>query len=191
MSLAGNPQVDAWNIGHDVTIKGLDTVRLQLQSMLPEVRAAIEQVVTQDAIKMRDLARRLASGAVIQSRTGRFVASIKEEVTSTATSVVGKVYSDDPRDPLFEYGGTQAPREILPNAAQALAFMGSAGRVFAAAVHRPAVTYPERPIIHAAFDQMRAGETETLGWDSTLQHRGLAGDIEAAAHKIIIDKGWG
>src|SRR5579864_978798 len=140
-----------FGLGRDISVSGVDELKLKLHTMVPEVRKALEQVIGAKAQEMRDRAIALASGQVIQERTGKFVASIKSELRSTETSVMGDVYSDDPRAPLFEYGGEQQPRDILPNIAQALRFLGgSAGTVFAAMVHRPVVTYPARSEEHTS-----------------------------------------
>ena len=70
--------------------------------------------------------------------------------------------------------GTTGARDILPNVAQVMAFMGSAGMVFASIVHRPIVQYPARPVIHAAYDEM----------EPAVEH-----DIESATHQVIIKHG--
>src|SRR5579862_502757 len=90
-----------FNLGRDIEIKGVDEFKIKMHNLMPEVRKALELTIGQDADKLRDLARAKASGDVLQERTGKFVASIKSEMTSSETSVFGKVYSDDPRDPLF------------------------------------------------------------------------------------------
>jgi hypothetical protein len=168
--------VSAQEIGYDVKIVGVDKITLDLRLLMPEVRKALEQAIGPDADRMRDRARALASGDVLQSRTGKYVRSIQSRLRSTETSVFGYVYSDDPRIDLFEYGGSTPPRDILPNVKAALRFMGSAGAVFAAIVHRPIVQYPKRPVIHDAYDEMEKG----------VEH-----DIESAAHSIVIDHGYG
>jgi hypothetical protein len=186
-----------FEIGLDVKVDGVDKTILQMQNLMPEVRAALERTITAEAAEMRDRARALASGEVLQERTGKFVASIQSNVRSDETGVFGTVYSDDPRDPLFEYGGEQAARDILPNVKQALAFLGgsvlgrilslgSAGQILAAIVHRPVVQYPKHPIIHAAFDEARTVIQTQIGdaLVTGLVNSGLDHDIESGAHSI-------
>lgn len=175
--------VSAFELGLQVQVRGVDETKLHMQQMLPEVRKALEQAIGADAGKMRDRARSLASGEVLQRHTGSFVDSIKSDLKSSENSVFGHVYSEDPRDGIFEYGGEQEPRDILPSARQALHFLGgsallhvlslgTAGMVFAAVVHRPVVHYEKRPVIHRAFDEMEPA---------------VERDIESASHKVIID----
>lgn len=177
--------ISDFQLGLDVQVTGLDKTILEMQQLLPEVRAALEQTIGKDADTMRDRARELASGDVLQSRSGKYVESIKSEVHSTENGVFGFVSSDDPRVDLFEYGGTTPARDILPNVAQALRFaggmmgrlsLGTVGMIFAAIVHRPIVTYRPRPVIHAAFDEM----------EIAVEH-----DIESASHQVIIDHHFG
>lgn len=133
-----------------------------LDAIVPRVREALLPLITADASAIEAQAKSLASGGALESRTGKYAASIKSRVTDSRARILGKVYSRDPRAPLFEFGGTQKPREILPDARKALKFMGSAGAVWANAVHRPAVEYKPRPTIHAAFDAMKDGIEQSI-----------------------------
>lgn len=175
-----------WDIGLDVKVRGLNEVIREVQFFPPEVRAALLVTITADAERMRDQARALASGDVLQEKTGRYVDSIKYVVRSNEGGVFGFVYSDDPRVDLFEYGGSTPARDILPNVKQVMAFagggsiqgiltsLGIVGEVFAKVVHRPVVEYPKHTVIHAAFD----------GMEDAVEH-----DIESAARSIVIEHG--
>lgn len=197
----GSTQAD-YEFGFDVRVYGLDSFRMKLQRMIPEVREAIREAVEQEAVNMRNLAQQLASGKVLQKRTGRFYDSIKYDVKVTATSVMGHVYSDDPRAPIFDYGGVQAARDILPNAGQALRFLGgsallntlslgTAGMVYAAVVHRPEVIYPKHSVIHEAFDEMEGDQVEDFGDGWSQVTGGLPQRIEAATRSRVFDTGQG
>lgn len=190
-------KISDFELGLDVKVEGLDKTILQMHNLMPETRAALEQTIGAEATEMRDRARAMASGEVIQERSGRFVASIQSDLRSDASGVFGTVYSADPRDPLFEYGGETSARDILPNVAQALAFLGgsalarivslgTAGTVLAAIVHRPVVQYPKHPIIHAAFDEARTVITTQIGdaLVTGLVNAGIDHDIESAGHSI-------
>ncbi len=168
----------------ETRVKGVDEAIVHFRSLPPKTRAAIEPVVRTDATRIRDQARALASGSVLKSKTGAFVNSIVSEVRQSENGVFGLVSSDDPRVDLFEYGGSQAPREILPDVAKALRFAGiagagarlqfaDAGMVYAAMVHRPVVQYPARPTIHAAFSELESA---------------VERDIEAAAFSNWVDE---
>jgi hypothetical protein len=175
-----------WDIGLDVKVRGVDEVIREVQFFPPEVRAALVERITADAQRMRDEARALASGDVLQEKTGSYVESIQYKVISNDNGVFGFVFSDDPRVDLFEYGGSTPARDILPSVKEVMAFagggsiqglltsLGVVGDVFAKIVHRPVVQYPKHTVIHAAFDDM----------EDAVEH-----DIESAARSIIIDHG--
>lgn len=173
----GTRSTQAWEyaLGRDIKVTGLGEFQLKLQTLMPEVRKALEAAIRKDANAMRDRARAMASGDVLKSVSGRYVASIQSRMTSSATGVFGYVSSDDPRAGLFEWGGSTPARDILPNVAQALLFkLGFLSSKFAAIVHRPVVNYKPHPVINAAFDVM----------EQTVEH-----DIESAASSIVIDHG--
>ncbi len=174
-----------WDIGFDVTLKGADQVIRQVQGFVPEMRRTMEDAVMSLGQRLRDLAREKASGEVLHEISGRLVESIQFEIKSNSAGVFGYVYSEDPAEPLLEYGGIEAPREILPDVKKVMRFLGGSpllhilslgttGMVYAAVVHRPAVTYPKHSVIHAAFDEM-AGEIEH--------------ELESASHQVVIEYG--
>src|ERR1700728_800462 len=107
-------------------------------------------------------ARSKASGDLLQVRTGKFVRSIKAGIRTGKTSVTGRVYSNDPRAQLFEFGGTTPPHDIAPKNAKALLLQMRGGTVFAASVHHPGGKYEARNIIHSAFDEMKAEIVDSL-----------------------------
>jgi hypothetical protein len=153
----------------------VDSVKVELQRLVPEVQAALEQVMATDAQRLQDRARALAQGPSVREITGRFVGSIKFSTSSTPTHVTAKVYSDDPRAGLFDFGGTMAARDILPNVKQALRFAAGLGHVYAAIVHRPEIDYAPHPVIHAAFNEMRDG---------------IVKDISDGSRSAIVKLGW-
>lgn len=153
----------------EVSVKS-DGVLALLDQIAPKVRAALKPVVRSAAEAIQSEARQLATDGPLKEKTGRYARRIKQRVYDSRKGVFGKVYSRDPRAPLFEFGGTQDPRDILPDARKVLHFAGSAGDVFAAIVHRPAVTYAPRPTIHAAFDEKKgqiAADIEETGREAT------------------------
>jgi hypothetical protein len=120
-------------------------------------RAALIDVLLQLEDQVVTRARALASGEVLQVRSGRFVGSIQGDVTESATGVIADVYSRDPKAGILEYGGHIPPHEIDPNTAHALRFLGRAGgATFAARVHSPGATIAPHPTIDAAYDEMRS-----------------------------------
>jgi hypothetical protein len=175
-------------MGFDVSVVGVGSVKRQLQTLTPEIREALEIVIRKDTGSILDRARALASGGVMQERTGKYVRSMKSQVRSDSRGVYGKVYSDDPRSSLFEWGGSTPARDILPNAAQVMRFAGSAGEVFAKIVHRPVVNYPARPTINAAFDEAKA-PFETIIHDTVadvVRTSGLEHDLASGSRSFVI-----
>lgn len=139
----------------DIVVKS-DSVMALLDTISPRVHDALLPSITADANSILSRARALASGDVLQERSGKYVKSIKMKVYDSKKRVYAKVFSRDPRAGLFEWGGSTPARNILPNAAQAMAFMGSAGQVFAKIVHRPIVQYAPHPVINRAFEEMKS-----------------------------------
>ena len=133
-----------------------DSVMALVDTISPHVHDALLPAITRDADAIQSRARGLASGDVLKERTGKYVRSIRSKVYDSKKRVYAKVYSRDPRAGLFEWGGSTPAREILPNTAQVMAFMGTAGQVFAKAVHRPVVQYAPHPVINRAFDEMKS-----------------------------------
>ena len=179
-------------MGFDVSVEGVSSIQRQLQSLMPEVREALEIAIRKDTTAVRDRARALASGDVLKEKTGRYVNSIRSEVHSDSKGVYGKVFSDDPRSKLFEWGGSTPARTILPNVAQTMAFAGggmlSVGQVFAKIVHRPIVKYPARPTIHAAFDEMKAPVVTIIedAFADVVRTSGLEHDLASASRSEVI-----
>lgn len=148
-----------------------DSVMALLDTISPHVHDALLPAITADANSILGRARALASGDVLQEKTGKYVRSIKMKVYDSSKRVYAKVYSRDPRAGLFEWGGSTPARDILPNAAQAMAFMGSAGEVFAKIIHRPVVRYAPHPVINRAFDEMKTSvemDIEKAGFAAAL-----------------------
>lgn len=139
-------------------------IQIRLDELPNNMRTRLRSVAKTLELELLSLARARASGEVLQEDSGKFVASIRGSVRSTKKKVSGRVFSKDPRAMLFEWGGSTPARDILPNAMQVMAFMGSAGQVFASIVHRPVVQYDARHIIGGAFAQMKGDiEAEMTG----------------------------
>lgn len=107
-------------------------------------------------------ARELASGGAVNVRSGAYLRSIRGTTRQGKNSVTATTRSNSPLAAIIEHGAQIGAHDILPDTAQALHFGGSAGEVFAAIVHHPAVTLPARPVIEGAFDEMRDDIVSTL-----------------------------
>jgi hypothetical protein len=142
-------------------------VKLRFQELPPQSLDALEDAAHDLETELLGRAQGLASGAVLQVRTGKYVAAIKGSVRRSKTGVYGKVGSRDPRADLFEFGGKTGPHDIAPRGAKALTLnLGGASTMFAAIVHHPGGDYGRQSlgtgsrgkysVIFTAFDQMRA-----------------------------------
>ncbi len=148
-----------------------DKAKQHLQRLPDAVRA---ELVTEAEFLDGELvarARLLASGDLVNVRSGRYVRSIKGRVTSTRTVVTGKAYSRAPEAHLIETGAVRGPRDILPNAAQAMTFVLGGHRVFAKRVHHPGSVMRGRYVLHTALDEMRV---EIISGMRAAMNRGLA-----------------
>ncbi len=127
------------------TLEGAEALDAQLASLPAEVLARLEA-------KAQDLAARLVakvqdeklSGAVLQTRSGALKASIAADVSLAGGDVNATVgsFGDVKYAALQEYGGRTAAHEILPDKAQALAFVIGGQQMFARRVQHPGSTIP-------------------------------------------------
>jgi hypothetical protein len=114
------------------------------------------------ADELTSVAQALAEGALVKERSGKYVASIRDYVSVKRHRITGVVFSDAPEAGILEYGGTIPAHVILPNVAEALAFMGSAGQVFAARVNHPASKIAKRGVLHTALEQIQGRIVQQL-----------------------------
>ena len=103
------------------------------------------------------------SGQVLHERTGALKASIQAEVAVDGAVIRTRVFSaGDLKYALIqEYGGQTAAHDILPNKAQALAFLVGGRQVFAKIVHHPGSRIPERSYLRSSLNDM----AETIAAD--------------------------
>ena len=111
-------------------------------------------------------AKGLASGTVLQVKTGKYLSHIKGSVRERASGVYGRVWINDVKAHLFEFGGRTGPHDIEPDSAQALLLQIAGGKVFAAKVHHPGGDYGRESfgvgsqgkysVVQVAYNQMRS-----------------------------------
>lgn len=135
----------------DLTVK-IDRALLRMGKMPDSIRNALKAEVDALATKVRDKAKANA-GTFFQVRTGKYLKSIKKSVRSNKTSVIGKVFSNDPVAHLLEKG--VKPHDIRAKNVKALAFLGG---TFAVEVHHPG--FRGHTVINSAFQDM-VGEIQT------------------------------
>lgn len=95
-------------------------------------------------------------GQVLQHRSGALARSIQQETTTSGEITTGRVYSsgDVKYAAIHEFGGTTPPHDIVPDKAEALAFMIGGKMVFAKIVHHPGSRIPERSFMRSGLIDM-------------------------------------
>jgi hypothetical protein len=141
-------------------------VKLKLTELPPKALDAAEGAANELEQELLSRAQGLASGAVLQVRSGKYLAAIKGDVSRTTETVKGRVYSRDPRVDLFEYGGSTGPHDIEASNAQALVLQVRGGTIFRKSVHHPGGDYGRSAlgagsrgkysVLFTALDAMRA-----------------------------------
>lgn len=165
----------------DVSVDVNRAVR-RLDNMPPAVRDALALVVTQWTGELLGRAESLASGDVLQVRTGKFVHSIRAGTSVTDRRVTGRISSKAEQAGIFEFGGKTGPHAISPQSARALAMAIGGATVFAAHVAHPGSVFPRSQIGGARGGSK--GKYSTM-WEA---YRQMAGDINAAI-EAAVDRG--
>lgn len=95
-------------------------------------------------------------GQVLHHRSGALAQSIQQNVETSGGVTTGEVYSsgDVKYAAIHEFGGTTAAHDILPDKAEALAFMIGGQQVFAKIVHHPGSRMPERSFLRSSLADM-------------------------------------
>jgi hypothetical protein len=145
----------------------------RIDNMPPSVRDALGLTVTEWTGEILGRAKSLASGDVLQVRSGKFVASIRATTSVTNRRVTGRISSAAEQAGIFEFGGKTKPHEISAQNAKALAFALGGSTVFAAHVNNPGAVFPRTQIPGASGGS--AGKYSTM-WEA---HRQMADDINA------------
>ncbi len=120
--------------------------------------------------RVADLAQQLEarvrdnlSGAILNQRLGRLLASIFSGTADDGTETSGFVGSEGvPYAAIQEYGGKTAAHEIVAVKATALAFTGAGGQIFAKSVHHPGSLIPAHAYLGQALEAMRDAITTDL-----------------------------
>jgi len=133
-------------------------VQAWLSHIPTNVQASLETAVYELAERLRNhvITDKLL-GQVLNRRTGRLGQSIQQDVTSSSSSVVGRVYSsgDVPYARIQEYGGVTAAHVIEAVNGQALAFMMGGKQVFAKRVNHPGSHIPERSYMRSSLADLQ------------------------------------
>jgi phage gpG-like protein len=139
-------------------LDGAEALDLQLSALPANLLARLEA-------KARDLAAALAakvrddklSGQALETRSGALKASIGVDISLDGGGVTATVgsYGDVKYAAIQEYGGHTAAHEILPNKAQALAFMVGGALRFARRVEHPGSAIPAHFYLSSSLEESR------------------------------------
>jgi hypothetical protein len=139
-----------------VTLVGASELTARLDEMPAVVRALLEARVSALAIQLQALVEEKLSGELLQVRSGALRRSIQEEVTVSATSVYGRVFSagDVKYAAIQEFGGVTSPHDIEPSKAEALHFFAGGREVFAKVVHHPGSRIEGKHYLTGSLEEM-------------------------------------
>ncbi len=103
------------------------------------------------------------SGDVLQSRSGALKASVVGTLVFGGETIEASIGSEGvPYAAIQEFGGQTPAHDIAPIKAQALAFAGIGGQVFARRVHHPGSAIPARAPFGSALEALRGEITDGL-----------------------------
>ncbi len=88
---------------------------------------------------------------MLKEITGRYVESFQSKVKVNPKSVVGQVFTKDPRAGVLEWGGHTPPRDIAPKNVKALHFLMGSAEIFAGLVHNPGAQIAPHSVIHSTY----------------------------------------
>ena len=137
----------------------------KLSAMPPRVHQALVAEVTKQALDLqRHVVEDKLQGQVLNHVTGKLASSIMYDVTDSATSVKGRVYSNNSVNyaAIHEFGGTVPDR--YPVNAKALHWVSGGKDVFAAFAR--GFTMPERSFLRSSLadykDRIIAGMSKAV-----------------------------
>jgi hypothetical protein len=135
----------------DMQFDASRTVR-HFDKMPKEVRTELVGAAKTLDRELVDHARALASGDLVGVKTGKYRRSIRGSVRSTEKAVTGRLYSKSPLAHIIEEGAVRSAYDILPDTAQAMAFLGGgASLVLAKRVHHPGSKEAGRHVLEKAL----------------------------------------
>ena len=146
-------------------LEGVETLDLQLASLPTDLLARLEEKARQLAAALAEKVREeKLSGGVLQIRTGALKASISSDISIDGNQVNATVgsFGDVKYAAIQEYGGRTSAHEILPDKAQALAFVIGGVQRFARRVEHPGSTIPASGYLQSSLDEAHDEIVEEL-----------------------------
>jgi len=125
-------------------------------TLTERTRTALRGVIIEGTRDLTGLVRQKLSGGVLQTRSGRLLNSIRQQLVENPQSIYGQVWSQGvPYAAIHEFGGRTPAHIIEARNAKALAFMMGGQLVFFRRVHHPGSNIPERSYMRSSLDDMR------------------------------------
>jgi phage gpG-like protein len=140
-----------------LAVDGLDETGARFDALPTALGAALAAKAAQLSAALADLVRNdKLAGAVLNARSGALRDSIGADVSADGDGVLASVGSngDVKYAAIQEYGGKTAAHEILPDKAQALAFIAGGAQHFARRVEHPGSLIPERSYLRSSLEEM-------------------------------------
>jgi phage gpG-like protein len=140
-----------------LAVDGLDETSARFNALPTALGAALAAKAAQLSAALADLVRNdKLAGAVLNARSGALRDSIGADVSADGDGVLASVGSngDVKYAAIQEYGGKTAAHEILPDKAQALAFIAGGAQHFARRVEHPGSLIPERSYLRSSLEEM-------------------------------------
>ena len=138
-------------------LDGLAEANARLEAYPAALTAALSAKAAELAAKLADAVKNdKLSGSVLNTVSGALRDSIVANVSADADGVVASVGSegDVKYAAIQEYGGKTSAHEILPDKAQALAFVVGGALRFARRVEHPGSLIPARSYLGSTLDEM-------------------------------------
>ena len=141
-----------------IGLDGLDETSARLDGLPAALGAALAAKAAELSAALADRVRndKLTRG-LLNARSRALKDSIFAEASAGSDGVVASVGSagDVKYAAIQEYGGKTPAHEILPNKAQALAFVSGDGQRFARRVEHPGSVIPEQSYLRSSLAEMR------------------------------------
>lgn len=139
-----------------VSIELVDQASIRLEKLTEEIRGRLRVTMARDAKDLASLVRSNISGPILHVKTGALLASIRDELYETPDAIWARVYSDDKKAAILEWGGHTKPHMIYPVTARALHFIARDGtEVYASKVSHPGSLIPEFGYMRTSLAQLK------------------------------------
>lgn len=152
-----------------LTLSVRDAASAELAKMPERLRTTLAAKAGALTAELEGRVRQKLSGGVLNARSGALARAIVATVTDASGDVAVNVAAvgDVKYAAIHEFGGVIPAHEILPDKAEALAFLIGGKQAFAKRVALPAVVMPERSYLRSSLadmaDDIREGLSAAVG----------------------------